>query len=147
MNKTNLQKTIGIMASLLCSFHATAAPPLDPSKIDDKVTITLGQKLTVQFQAQGDSLKTPKIVEQTDQKQPSVILDFDKHDETLILHIKNGFAQTLRVRCLMRLKWQKAFSETSILSIPAGLGDFESWRDPIEELVLFDFKLSSEKSQ
>ena len=142
MNTTNLQKTIGITASLLCSFHTIAAPPLDPSKIDDKVTITLGQTLTLQFQAQGDSLKTPKIVEQADQKQPSVTLDFDKHDDMLILHIKNGFSRTLRVRCLMHLKAQQAYAETSILPIPAGLGDFESWRDPIEELILFDFKLT-----
>jgi hypothetical protein len=138
-------KTLGrfiVTMILLSPMSGIAAPPLDPSKIDDKVTITLGQKLTVQFEARGDSLKAPKIVEQPDQKQPSVTLDFDKHDETLMLHIKNGFPQTLRVRCVMRLKGEKTYSETSIVPIPAGLGDFEGWRDPIEELVLFDFRLS-----
>src|SRR5438128_2392703 len=101
MNKTHIPKAIGIIASLLCSFHAIAAPPLDPSKIDDKVTITLGQKRTVEFQARGDSLKAPNIVEQPDHKQPSVTIDLEKHDETLMLHIKNGFPQTLRIRCMM----------------------------------------------
>ena len=56
-------------------------------------------------------------------------------------HIQNGFPRTLRFRCLRRLKGQQTYSETSILAIPAKLGDFESWREPIEKLVLFDFKL------
>ena len=99
--------------------------------------------MTVQFQAKGGSLNAPKIVEHPDQKQPSVTLDFDKHDATLALHIKNDFPHTLRVRCLMRLKGRKTYSETSIVPIPAGRGDFEFWRDPIEELVLFDFRLSN----
>lgn len=128
---------------LVIALAASAlAATLDPSKIEDKVAIKLGEKLIVQFEAQGDSLKRPKIVEQPDPKQPGVTLDFDKQGENLVLHVQNPFSQTLRMRCLMRLKGQEGYVETSILPIPAKLGDFEAWRDPIEELVLFDFKLT-----
>ena len=37
------------------------------------------------------------------------------------------------------------YFETDIVTIMAGLSDYESWEDPIEELVLFDFKLTDEK--
>jgi len=136
MNETNLCKVISATAALLFTLHAIAA---EPAKLEDKVTIKLGQKLTIQFQ--GDSLKAPKVVEQPDPKKPSVALDLSRNGENVILHVKNGFRRTLRVRCLMRLKGQQTYRETSIIPIPAGLGDFESWRDPIEQLVLFDFKL------
>jgi hypothetical protein len=141
MNKTNLHKAISVTAALLFTLHANAAEPHQPAKLKDKVTVKPGQNLTIQFQAQGDSLKGPKTVKQPDPKQPSVALDLSQSGENVILHIKNGFRLTLRVRCLMRLKGQPTFRETSIIPIPAGLGDFESWRDPIEQLVLFDFKL------
>jgi hypothetical protein len=117
------------------------AQTLDPSKIDDKVAIKVGERLTIQFQTQGESLKMPKIVEQPDPKRPSMTLDFSKHDQMVMLHIKNGFSQTLRMRCLMRLTGRDGYVETSIVPIPAGLGDFEGWQDPVEEVVLFDFKL------
>jgi hypothetical protein len=113
----------------------------DPSKVDDKVAIKVGEKLTVQLQAQGESLKMPKIVEQPDPKRPTIILDFIKRDQMVVLHIKNGFSQTLRMRCLMRFTGRDGYVETSILPIPAGLGDYEGWQDPIEEVILFDFKL------
>jgi hypothetical protein len=121
---------------------STLAATLDPSKIEDKVDIKLGEKLTVQFEVQGHSLKKPKIVERPDPKRPNLTLDFGKHGEDLILHIQNPFPQSLQMRCLMRLKGQQGYVETNILSIPAKVGDFEGWRDPIEELVLFDFRLS-----
>lgn len=145
MKTTTLQKTLITILSLLCSLSAFAAPPVDPATLEDKVTLTVGKKLTVQFQPDGDALKKPTVVERSDPKQPRVILDFGMHEGTLILSIKNRFPRALRVRCLMRLKGQTAYSETSILPILAGLSDFESWRDPIEEIVLFDFKLTDEK--
>ena len=145
MNTTIIQRVLTITAFLLCSLRAFAAPPIDPSNLEDKVTITVGQKLAIQFQSDGDALKKPKMIEQPDAKSPSVALDFGKHDSILILSIKNSFSRALRCRCLMRLKGQKEYSETSILPIMAGLADYESWGDPIEEIVLFDFKLTDEK--
>jgi hypothetical protein len=80
-------------------------------------------------------------VKQLGPKQPGISLEFSAQGGMNILHIKNGFRQTLRLRCLMCRKGQRTYLETNVLPIPAGLGDFESWPDPIEELVLFDFKL------
>jgi hypothetical protein len=126
---------------LLCAFSAIAAPSGDAATVNDKVTITPGKKFAVRFQIVGDTLKSPKIVKELDPKQPGIVLDFSRQGRMFMLHIRNGFSQTLRIRCLMRLKGRQTYSETSIVPIPAGLGDFEGWPDPIEELVLFDFKL------
>ena len=141
-NKIKLQKTTTILGALLCIFSASAAAVGDATTLSDKVAITPGKKFTVQFQKEGDTLKSPKIVKELDSKRPSITMDFSAQGGMNILHIKNGFLQTLRMRCLMRLKGQRTYSETSIAPIPAGLGDFESWREPVEELVLFDFKTS-----
>ena len=59
VNERNIRKAIGITA-LLCGLGAFAEAGLDPSKIDDKVVMTLGQKLAIQFQVQGSLLKKPK---------------------------------------------------------------------------------------
>ena len=134
-----MTRTLIIVIALLTT--PALAQTLDPSKIDDKVAIKVGERLTIQFQTQGESLKMPKIVEQPDPKRPSMTLDFSKRDQMIMLHIKNGFSQTLRMRCLMRLTGRDGYVETSIVPIPAGLGDFEGWQDPVEEVVLFDFRL------
>ena len=61
----------------------------------DKVTITVGQKLTIQFQQKGTAtiqLIQPKTVEKPDGKTPSVTLDFKKDaDGTLVLGVQNDF--------------------------------------------------------
>lgn len=127
--------------------HALAEPPPDPAKIEDSIRITLGKKLTVQFQADGNTLKKPVITEHPDAKQPVLSLDFSQQDGNAMLDIKNGFPKALHCRCLARLKGKTAWFETNIVTIMAGLDDFESWGDPIEELVLFDFKLIDEKAK
>jgi hypothetical protein len=139
MQRANLKAMI---AGLVFGFHAAGAETLEPSRIEDKIAIKLGQKLTIQFQTQGHELKLPKVVQQPDPKRPTVTLDFNRHGQNLILHIHNGFSHTLGMRCLMRLTRQREYHETGILPVPALLSDFEGWRDPIEELVLFDFKLA-----
>jgi hypothetical protein len=46
----------------------------------------------------------------------------------------------------MRLKVRKEYFETSlIVPVTVGIMGFETWQDPVEELVLFDFKLTDEK--
>src|SRR6266436_834422 len=130
MNKTNLQQITALIVALLYISSTMAAPPPDAPTLNDKVAIAPEKTFAVQFQKAGDTLKSPKIVKELGPKQPGVSLDFSAQGGMYTLHIKNGFSQTLRVRCLMRLKGRRTYSETSIVPIPAGLGDFEAWREP-----------------
>jgi len=61
---------------------------------------------------------------------------------TCTLSTKNPFTKDRRSGPSARHKGRKAFFETSIVPVKAGLFSLELWREPIEELVLFDFKLS-----
>src|SRR5438552_244264 len=100
----NLQNITALVGALLCTLTASAAPPWGASTLNDKVAITPGKTFAVQFQKDGDGLKSPKIVKQLGPKQPGISLDFSAQGRMNILHIKNGFPQMLRLRCLMRRK-------------------------------------------
>ena len=52
-----------------------AADEPDPAKIKDKVTITVGKKLLVQFEQTKDELTKPKIVEKSTEQPPTVRFD------------------------------------------------------------------------
>ena len=147
MNIVTPRRFLPIVAFMFFGFHAFAGSPVDPAKIEDSIRIYPGKKFTVQFQADGNVLKKPVIMEHPDEKRPNVSLDFTKEDGNVMLEIKNGFPKALHCRCLTRLKGKTAYFETDIVTIMAGLSDFESWGDPIEELVLFDFKLTDNKVQ
>lgn len=64
----------------------------------------------------------------------------------MALKLTNGLPKALRYRAAIRIKGRKDYVETSlILPVMTGLVSYETWQDPIEELVLFDFKLTNEK--
>ena len=144
MNTLRLIAALG----LLCTAAAPAAPRdrIDPKDLKDKVSLTLGSKGTIQFKQQGDALIEAKLVKEPDEKQPGISVEFKKYPEFLALKLKNGLPKALRYRAAIRLKDSEDYVETSlILPVHAGIVGFETWKDPIEELILFDFKLTDEK--
>jgi hypothetical protein len=135
------------LALLVCGAGAFAQLPPDPASLKDSVKITLGKKVAVKFDVDGDLLKKPVIVEKLDTRDAGIKLDFSRKQGMIMLAISNGLKKSLHCRCLARLKGKSTYFETSIVTIGAGLDDFESWEDPIEELVLFDFKLVNQSGQ
>ena len=117
----------------------------DPAKIKDKVTIEVGKKLIVKFEKKGDALSDPKVVKEATEKPPTPTFDFSKMDDNLMLTTNNPFSKDLKFRALARLKGRKDYFETSIVPVKSGLFGIELWQDPIEELILFEFKLTDEK--
>jgi len=109
------------------------------------VKISLGKKLFVRFDQKGDALSNPKAVKQEGADRPTPVFDFSEIDDNLMLVKKNPFPKDLKFRALARLKGRKDYFETSIVPVKSGLFSIELWRDPIEELVLVDFKLVDEK--
>jgi hypothetical protein len=117
----------------------------DPATLKDKVTIAVGKKLVVEFEQKGDALTHPKVVEKPGDKPPTPSFDFRRMGDNLILSTKNPFTKDLKFRALARLKGRKDYFETSIVPVKTGLFGIELWQDPIEELILFDFKLTDAK--
>lgn len=117
---------------------------LDPAKIKDKVKIKVGEKLIIRFAQKGDTLSDPKEVKEAGTEPPTPVFDFGNLNGSLALTTKNPFPKDLKFRALMRLKGAKDYVETSIVPVKSGLFGIELWQDPIEELVLFEFKLSDE---
>jgi len=120
-----------------------ARKTIDPSTLKDKVTISLGKKLAVQFEQKGNALSHPKVVKEPTKTPPTILIDFEKNDENLMLTTQNPFPKDLKFRALARLKGRKNYFETSIVPVMAGIFSAELWNEPIEELVLFDFKLTN----
>jgi hypothetical protein len=133
---------IAVTFLVIAPLHAEAP---DPATLKDVVNIKLGDKAAVQFQVDGNKLSQPKVVANPDSKNPTVTFDFSDQGKILILSTKNSFSKTLNFRALMRFKGRSKYVETSIIPVRAGISSFESWTDPIDDLILFDFKLTDQK--
>jgi hypothetical protein len=133
-----------IMAASIFAIPLSAETP-NPATLKDKINIVLGDKAAVQFHVEGDVLSKPTVVTKPDPKTPTVTFDFSKQDNILILATKNPFPKALKFRAMLRIKGRTNYVETNILPIMAGLSSYESWGDPIEDLILFDFKLTDQK--
>jgi tetratricopeptide (TPR) repeat protein len=112
--------------------------------IKNKFAIKLGDKFSVAFEEDGGVLKNPKVSD-AGTEQLGIEVEYRREKENWILITKNRFNRALRARCLARLKDYDTYFETDILPVPARLLSLESWQEPIDELVLFDFKLTDEK--
>lgn len=140
---------VAVSVSMLVAAGTSARPgdQIEPKKLKHKVWLTLGSEGTIQFKQQGDELTKPKLVKNADKDQPGIWVEFNKQPNFLGLALKHRFSKALRYRAAMRLKGEDFFTETNlIVPIRSGLISYEAWQDPIEELILFDFKLTDEKS-
>jgi hypothetical protein len=109
------------------------------------VKIHLGERLSVQSLQKGDVLQRPRLVKVEGKKAPTPTFNFIKMGEMLILLTQNPYSKDLRFRAAMRLKGRTDEVETSIVPVQSEIVGIELWQDPIEELVLFDSKLSNEQ--
>jgi hypothetical protein len=122
-----------------------APKTVDPAQIKEKITINVGSKIDVQFEQKGDALSNYMVVEKPKDKSPVVHMEFSAQGPRLTLSTQNPFPKFLAFRAAARHKGRKTYVETSIMPVGAGLFSFELWQEPIEELVLFDFKLIDER--
>jgi tetratricopeptide (TPR) repeat protein len=112
------------------------------SDLPNKVSIEVGQRVSAQFEIRGDDLVNPKISAGAKEKPSSLLLHFYVEKNQRTLRLTHTFWRSMRVRCLARLKGYDTYFETDILPVPVETINPEIWSDPIEELVLFDFKLT-----
>lgn len=148
-------KTRLLSISLAAAFFVSSLAPafaakgdvIDVTKLRDGIRISLGQKMVIGFDQRGDRLTRPHLI-QGIQKRPAVTLRFfaDKKSKTLLmLLVESSYPRIVRYRAAARGKGRPAFYETIMLPINPNIPVLEGWSDPLEELFLFDFHLTSEK--
>lgn len=143
-------KTLSLagLLALLLTVTTWSAPNdrIDPKGLKDSVAISLGSKGAISFKQLGDRLAEPKLTQTVPENTPGLeIYKFERNESLVLLTVVNHFPKTLRYRAAVRLKGRKGYKETSILPAYTGLMNCESWGDPVEEILLFDFKLTNEK--
>lgn len=149
--KVDVSPSVESMKGAANSKPAPPPKPVDVAPIKDKVVIKPDQEFQVQFARQGDVLSAPKVLEAPkdgaapEAKAEAVHFDFSKEGDNLTLATRNPYPKNLIFRAAIKHKGRKGYVETSIVPVRAGIFGIEMWRDPIEELVLFDFKLEADK--
>lgn len=114
---------------------------IDPATLKDKLSIKPGETFVVHFEPKGDRLTNPKKVDKPPKEPTTPTFAFSKAKGQLMLMTRNPYSKNLKFRALMRVKGSDDFVETSIFPVIHGLSGLELWQDPIEELILFDFRL------
>src|SRR6266481_1654439 len=114
--------------------------------IKHKVTIKIGQRTNPHFRVDGDQLVDPNVTQTNNERTDSVTLDFRRNKRGKTLFLTHSFPRTLQARCLALLKDYDPYFETDILPVPPRTINREMWSEPIEELVLFEFKLTGRKT-
>ena len=118
---------------------------INPSNMQNKVVIKLGQKVTARFQLKDGQPVNPGLVQadgQKPEKTPDCLwLDFRQDKRGRVLFLWHSFPRTMRTKCVARLKEYDTYFDTDIIPVPIKTVSPEIWKEPVEELVLFDLKL------
>lgn len=143
---------------------AVAEPPkaVDPDAIKDKVSMTLDEEFVIEFNRDGNQLTNPSKSKKAEVKKLSVKVKFAVTSASPFpppregatrpyFTVENNFDKTLHFRALVRLKGSKEFFEIDEDMKPVAAGEafnkcwgFDSL---VEEVVLYEFKLSDEQAK
>lgn len=130
---------------VLCSLLPVVAQPgdrIDPQKYPDSVTLKVGDKgVIVGTEAAGGKINDTKFVAPAKGLAPGVEVNFTREASHIVLFVRNHLARGLFYRAAVRVKGGTGFVETSLVTpVRPGLASYETWQDPLEEIVLFDFR-------
>ncbi len=112
--------------------------PKSPDELTEKVVVKKGETVIARFAEAPDGLARPKVVKEAPEDRPYLKVEF-KDGDPLVAAITSTAPKLLKVRCLARNKGETTYHELVIVALKNGVPSFETWSDPIEELVFFDF--------
>lgn len=112
--------------------------PKSPDEITEKVVVKKGETVIARFAEAPDGLARPKVVKEAPEDRPYIKVEF-KEGDPLVAAITSTAPKTVKVRCLAKKAGETTYDEIMVLPLKSGTPGFESWSDPIEEIVLFDF--------
>ena len=118
---------------------------MSPTIQGNSVFIFPGQTVLFTTELDGSKLKNPKLA--TDPNAPNVIaLKLEQTpDGVMMLSVKNPYEKFLKFRMgIMPLEKPELFATTSCPAVPKG-GAYESWPDPIFQIVVTSGRLLEPK--
>ncbi|MEK7950333.1 hypothetical protein [Luteolibacter soli] len=112
--------------------------PKTPDDLPEKFVVKKGQTVIVRFSLAEDGLARPKIIKEVPQDRSYMQVEF-KDGDPLTAALTSTFPKTLKLRCLAKKAGETTYNEITIVPLKSGTPSFETWSDPYEELVFFDF--------
>lgn len=155
-------KTVFALTLLFASSTVAMADPphpVDLATLKAKVRVKPEDDFTVTFNRQGDQITNPLRSRKAEMQQSSVHVTLSATSNSPIrpprdgatrpfLSVQNNFEKSLHFRALVRMKGHKEFVELieGRTPIPAGENFNKCWGfdTQVEEVVLYEFKLSDE---
>ncbi len=119
-----------------------SSPIVNP---DNSVQIYPGEKLFLEFELNGQEIKSIKSVKEILNPNKTVTIEFVQETESnihkhMMLTIRNPFQLDLTYSSMMFLMNNNEWVKTTVLPIKAGLFSIEIWPDIIVSLALLDWK-------
>lgn len=135
---------------------------IDPSTIENKVSISLGENCTFELRRDGDKLLKASKTKAASSEQPTIKVKLETTTASPFpppqegatrpfLSVENSFDSTLQFRTLVRLKDSQEFFELTeeAPSLESKSTFLKCWDfdTAVDEVVLYDFKLVDEKAE
>lgn len=117
------------------------------ANIANRVSVNFGERVVAEFRLEGDRGVEPRKIRGELDKPNRVWLDFRQDKRGRVLFLAHSFARRMMARCLARLKDYDTYFETDILPVDLKTVSPEIWTEPIDELVLYDVRLTEAKGR
>jgi hypothetical protein len=127
---------IGIIMML-----AATVPRAQSEAPEHAVSIKVGSELSVTFVEDGNRLINPTISSDPAGTPSVVTVKLERSGAMRTLYVTNGFAKTLLCRARIHFARGKSQREMDMAAVGPQEQAVMSYRDPIEEILLFDFRL------
>jgi hypothetical protein len=133
-----------LIACLCCAVLAQqqTAPPSETGHIVNNVVfMSPGGKIGVNLAGAADGTAL-SITEEPNPKKANLVLSFKKEKGLMLFTIQNRTKYWLTYEAGIRDPKRDGLYKTSVMPVGPGLGSFESWPGPIDQLALKNFSFS-----
>ena len=114
--------------------------PRAPFVYNGLVNIVVGETLLVQVEETGGILKDLRYVDEMKHPEKTLAFKFEIIRGLMMLNVTNPSPRTIRFRAAMQPAADTLFYDTSTCPVMAGGGSYESWSQPLVQLILYEFR-------
>ena len=138
-----------LTAALSTAFARPEYQPVDVRSLPDKISVRMHQTVRFTFDQRGDRLLNPRPVRGS-QKQPAIMLQLTNEmgggvSGVNILLLSSKYPKLLRCRGAAHFRGKPGFVTTGEYTIHPKDPTAERFKEPIEEFVVWDLRLTDER--
>lgn len=127
-----------MLAALVASADSARA-----GSAEGTVSVRVGREISITFVQEGELLTSPTVLPEPTQGEGIITVRLARSGPSRTLYVTNGFALPLLYKVRIRMRSRGGQVETAMAPVPAHQEALVSFGDPIDELVLFDFRLKN----